>query len=68
MSVLWGLLQKLDAELRGEGIEFNSEAKGVQGRDAEVRMVVSPAVCESCVMQRGVLMADDLAPARHTSS
>uniref|UniRef100_A0AAQ4RBZ6 SOGA coiled-coil domain-containing protein n=1 Tax=Gasterosteus aculeatus aculeatus TaxID=481459 RepID=A0AAQ4RBZ6_GASAC len=35
MSVLWGLLQKLDAELRGEGIEFNSEAKGVQGRDAE---------------------------------
>ncbi|KAL6119363.1 mtcl2 [Pungitius sinensis] len=35
MSVLWGLMQKLGAELRGEGIESNIEAKGVQGNGAE---------------------------------
>ncbi|XP_031701653.1 protein SOGA1 [Anarrhichthys ocellatus] len=35
MYALWTLLQDLGAELRDEQIEFNSEAKCAQGKDAE---------------------------------
>lgn len=47
MYALWGLLQDLGAELRDEQIEFNSEAKGAQGKDAEVRIVLTLQACVS---------------------